>query len=49
MEDGVETIATQMKIFNGFSIIALAVVIGWLVTGFFGIQNEIATMTRAVR
>lgn len=49
MEDGVETIATQMKIFNGFSIIALAVVIGWLVTGFFGIQNEIASMTRAVR
>lgn len=49
MEDGVEAIATQMKIFNGFSIITLAVVIGWLVTGFFGIQHEIASMTRAVR
>jgi type II secretory pathway component PulF len=48
MEDGVEAIATQMKIFNGFAIISLAVVIGWLVTGFFGIQNEIAAMTRAV-
>lgn len=48
MEDGVETIAVQMKIFNGFAIISLAVVIGWLVTGFFGIQNEIAAMTRAV-
>lgn len=47
MEDGVETIATQMKIFNGFAIISLAIVIGWLITGFFGIQNEIAAMTRA--
>lgn len=49
MEDGVETIAMQMKIFNGFAIISLAVVIGWLVVGFFGIQHEIAAMTRAGR
>ena len=48
MEEGVEAIDTQMKIFNGFAIISLAVVIGWLITGFFGIQQEIATMTRAV-
>ncbi|MFZ6774453.1 type II secretion system F family protein [Undibacterium sp. SXout7W] len=48
MDDGVETIAMQMKIFNGFAIVSLAIVIGWLVTGFFGIQQEIAAMTRAV-
>lgn len=48
MEEGVERISAQMKILNGFSIAALAIVIGWLVTGFFGIQHEIAAMTRAV-
>lgn len=48
MEEGVETVATQMKVLNGFAIVLLAVVIGWLVTGFFGIQQEIANMTRAV-
>ena len=49
MEDGVEKISAQMKILNGMSIVALAIVIGWLVTGFFGIQHEIASMMRAVR
>ncbi|WP_136416906.1 type II secretion system F family protein [Herbaspirillum sp. ST 5-3] len=49
MEEGVETITTQMKALNGLSIVLLAIVIGWLVTGFFGIQHEIAAMTRAVR
>lgn len=49
MEEGVETISMQMKILNGVSILVLAIVIGWLVTGFFGIQHEIAAMTRAVR
>ena len=49
MEDGVETISLQMKVFNGFAIISLAVVIAWLITGFFGIQQEIQAMTRAVR
>ncbi|MBC7502288.1 MAG: type II secretion system protein F, partial [Herminiimonas sp.] len=38
-----------MKVFNGFAIISLAVVIGWLIAGFFGIQQEIAAMTRATR
>ncbi len=47
MEEGVETVAMQMKVLNGVSIVLLAIVIGWLVTGFFGIQHEIATMTRA--
>lgn len=49
MEEGVETISVQMKILNGMAIVILAIVIGWLVTGFFGIQHEIAAMTRAVR
>ncbi|MEB0134423.1 type II secretion system F family protein [Actimicrobium sp. CCC2.4] len=49
MEDGVETISLQMKVLNGVAIVLLAVVISWLVTGFFGIQQEIANMTRAVR
>ncbi len=48
MEEGIEQISGQMKILNGFSIAAMAIVIGWLVTGFFGIQHEIAAMTRAV-
>jgi type II secretory pathway component PulF len=48
LEEGVEQISLQMKVLNGFSIVTLAVVIGWLVTGFFGIQHEISTMTRVV-
>lgn len=48
MEDGVETVSTHMKILNGVAIVLLAIVIGWLVTGFFGIQQEIAAMTRAI-
>jgi len=46
MEEGVDTIATQMRLLNGASILLLAVVIGWLITGFFGIQQEIAAVTR---
>jgi type II secretory pathway component PulF len=49
MEDGVEKISAQMKVLNGMSIVVLAFVIGWLVTGFFGIQHEIASMMRSVR
>jgi type II secretory pathway component PulF len=48
MEEGVERISTQMHVLNGIAIVLLAIVIGWLVTGFFGIQHEIAAMTRAV-
>jgi type II secretory pathway component PulF len=47
MAEGIAQVSAQMKILNGFSIAVLAMVIGWLVTGFFGIQQEIATMTRA--
>jgi type II secretory pathway component PulF len=46
MEDGIEQVALQMKVLNGFAIITLAIIIGWLVTGFFGIQHEIAAITR---
>lgn len=48
MEEGIERISGQMKVLNGFAIATLAIVIGWLVTGFFGIQHEIAAMTRAM-
>lgn len=46
MEEGVEQISLQMKVLNGMAIILLAIVIGWLVTGFFGIQHEIAALAR---
>jgi type II secretory pathway component PulF len=49
MAEGVATVTRQMKVLNGFSIALLAVVIAWLVTGFFGIQQEIASITRAMR
>ncbi|GAA4023205.1 type II secretion system F family protein [Actimicrobium antarcticum] len=49
MDEGVETVSLQMKVLNGVAIVLLAVVISWLVTGFFGIQQEIANMTRAGR
>jgi type II secretory pathway component PulF len=49
MEEGVESIGLRMKVLNGFAILALALVIAWIVTGFFGIQQEIAAMARTVR
>jgi type II secretory pathway component PulF len=49
LEEGIEQISIQMKLLNAFSIIVLAVVIGWLVTGFFGIQQEIAAVSRGMR
>jgi type II secretory pathway component PulF len=48
MEEGTEAISIQMKMLNGFAIVTMAIVIGWLVTGFFGIQQEIASMTRSM-
>lgn len=47
MEQGVETIALRMKMVNGLALVLMAVVIGWLVIGFFGIQQEIAALARA--
>jgi type II secretory pathway component PulF len=49
LAEGVETVTAQMKMLNGVAVIALALVIAWLVTGFFGIQQEIAAMTRNMR
>jgi len=46
MEEGVERISGQMKLLNGISIALLAIVIAWMVTGFFGIQHEIAAIAR---
>ncbi|NRR33761.1 type II secretion system F family protein [Oxalobacteraceae bacterium] len=49
MEQGVAQVTLQMRVLNGCAIVTLAVVIAWLVAGFFGIQQEIAAMTRAAR
>lgn len=48
MQEGVASVASQMRKVNGFAIGVLAGVIGWLVSGFFGIQQAIATMTTTV-
>jgi hypothetical protein len=48
MAHGVAAITAQMKVLNGVAILVLAVSIAWLVAGFFGIQQEIAAMTRSV-
>jgi type II secretory pathway component PulF len=49
LEAGVERVTAQMKVLNGIAIVSLAMVVAWLVTGFFGIQHEIAAMTRALQ
>ncbi|RZI42182.1 type II secretion system protein F [Herbaspirillum sp. HC18] len=49
MEEGIERVSMQMKVLNGVAIVTLAVIIGWLVVGFFGIQHEIAAMTRNMK
>lgn len=48
LEEGVEVITLRMRVLNGAAIVLLAVVVGWLVTGFFGIQQEIAALTHGV-
>ncbi len=49
MEEGVQSIGSQMKLLNGGCIVLLALVMAWLVAGFFGIQQEIAAATRSMR
>ncbi|RJF92125.1 type II secretion system F family protein [Noviherbaspirillum saxi] len=49
LDDGVERISAQMQVLNGIAIVTLAIVIAWLVTGFFGIQQEIAALSRVAR
>jgi type II secretory pathway component PulF len=46
MEQGVEKITADMKLLNSASIVALALVIAWLAVGLFGIQQEVAALTR---
>jgi type II secretory pathway component PulF len=48
MKEGVAIVSAQMRRLNGVAIALLSLVIGWLVTGFFGIQQSIATMTSAI-
>jgi len=46
--EGVETIEAQMRIINGAAIVGLALVLSWLISGFFGIQQEIAGLARSL-
>ncbi|NRO98854.1 type II secretion system protein F [Paraburkholderia sp. NMBU_R16] len=48
MHEGVERIETQMRAVNGAAIVTLALVLSWLITGFFGIQQEIAALARSL-
>ncbi|RDU96766.1 type II secretion system F family protein [Trinickia dinghuensis] len=48
MSDGIERIEAQMRVINGAAIIGLALVLSWLITGFFGIEQEIAAMARSM-
>ncbi|CAB3772174.1 type II secretion system F family protein [Paraburkholderia humisilvae] len=48
MQEGVETVESQMRVVNGVAIIVLTLVLSWLISGFFGIQQEIAAMSHAV-
>ncbi|HEY4350798.1 MAG TPA: type II secretion system F family protein [Paraburkholderia sp.] len=48
MNAGVERVAAQMRVLNGAAIVLLALLMGVLITGFFGIQQEIAAMARSL-
>jgi len=48
MSEGVATIEAQMRVINGAAIVGLSLVLSWLITGFFGIQQEIASMARSI-
>jgi hypothetical protein len=48
MQEGVAAVEVQMRILNGAAIAILALVLAWLITGFFGIQQEIAALARSV-
>lgn len=48
MSEGVERIEAQMRVVNGVAIVMLALVLSWLISGFFGIQQEIAAMARSM-
>lgn len=46
MASGLEAVETQMKFLNGLATFAMAMVLMWIVGGFFAIQQEIGQMTR---
>jgi len=46
MEEGVARIAAQMKVVNGVAISILTLVIAWLATGMFSIQEQVAAAAR---
>lgn len=48
INEGVETIEAQMRVINGAAIVGLALVLSWLISGFFGIQQEIAALARSL-
>lgn len=48
MQEGVAAIEAQMRVLNGAAIVVLALVLAWLIIGFFGIQQEIAALSHSV-
>lgn len=46
LEDGVQSIAAQMKLLNGVAIAVLAIVVACLVAGVFSIQQQVGASTR---
>ncbi|NTZ88238.1 type II secretion system protein F [Burkholderia metallica] len=48
IETGVERVSAQMRVLNGVAIVAMAIMLGMLIVGFFGIQEELAAMSRAM-
>jgi len=48
VETGLEKVSAQMRLLNGVAIVAMALVLGVLIVGFFGIQQELAALSRAM-
>jgi len=48
MEEGVETVTVQMKVFNSAAMFLMGAVLMWIVGGFFAIQQEISMMSRGM-
>lgn len=48
IETGVERVSAQMRVLNGAAITVMALMLGLLIVGFFGIQQELAAMSRAM-
>jgi type II secretory pathway component PulF len=48
MQEGVAAVEAQMRFINGAAIVMLALVLCWLISGFFGIQQEIAALSRSL-